>query len=239
MGFRELLPPAASFKYTDIKKEVKSLDSFIELFKDKIQTDTKLTKKQYDILNACVDLFAEKGFANTSTSDIAKKANVAEGTIFKHFGTKQNLLYATVLPIFSDVVFANVLNQLQAGHCSDKKLAFADLIHHILFDQFNLFNDNYKIIKIFASEMMYQQHTNQTLLAMIPAEVIETINQLLDHYKKSGEIVDWDNQSIMRLIMAPILSYVFVRNNILPKTQQNDARELKYIETFIIKGLTK
>lgn len=215
------------------------MDSFIELFKDKIQGDKKLTKKQYAILNACVDLFAEKGYANTSTSDIAKKADVAEGTIFKHFGTKQNLLYAAVLPIFSDVVFDKLLSQLQTDNPLNHRLSFEELIHTVLFDRFNLINENYKIIKIFVSELLYQQDPNKTLLDMIPDNVIQAINELLDYYKKTHQIVDWDNSSIIRLIISPILSYVFLRNSMLPETKQDDTKELTYIEEFILKGLAK
>lgn len=51
--------------------------------------EPKLTKKQIAILEAATDLFAEKGYAGTSTSEIANKAEVAEGTIFKHFKSKK------------------------------------------------------------------------------------------------------------------------------------------------------
>ena len=46
----------------------------------------------------------DKRISNTSTKDIAKAANVAEGTIYKHFGTKENLLYATIFPILRDII---------------------------------------------------------------------------------------------------------------------------------------
>ncbi|WP_446715397.1 helix-turn-helix domain-containing protein [Caloramator sp. Dgby_cultured_2] len=34
-------------------------------------------------------VFSEKGFEGSRTSEIAKEANVAEGTIFKYFKTKR------------------------------------------------------------------------------------------------------------------------------------------------------
>lgn len=48
-----------------------------------------LTPKQAKILQAAVEIFAEKGYAATSTSEIAKRAGVAEGTIFRHYKTKK------------------------------------------------------------------------------------------------------------------------------------------------------
>ena len=39
----------------------------------------KKTKKQLAIVEAAIKLFAEKGYANTSTAEIAKVAEVSEG----------------------------------------------------------------------------------------------------------------------------------------------------------------
>jgi len=53
-----------------------------------------MTEKQEKILNAALELFASEGYASTSTSKIAKKADVSEGLIFRHFENKQGLLNA-------------------------------------------------------------------------------------------------------------------------------------------------
>ena len=44
------------------------------------------------ISSAACELFCEKGYSATSTSEIAKRAEVSEGTIFKYFATKKDLL---------------------------------------------------------------------------------------------------------------------------------------------------
>jgi len=44
------------------------------------------------ILKAAIQLFAERGFHVTATSEVAKRAGVAEGTIFHHFKTKEGIL---------------------------------------------------------------------------------------------------------------------------------------------------
>jgi AcrR family transcriptional regulator len=44
------------------------------------------------VLEAANLLFSTKGFANTGTADIARAADVSEGSIFYHFGSKKNLL---------------------------------------------------------------------------------------------------------------------------------------------------
>lgn len=48
--------------------------------------------KKEAILNVALQLFSSQGFDNTSTSLIAKKAEVSEGLIFRHFVNKEGLL---------------------------------------------------------------------------------------------------------------------------------------------------
>lgn len=44
------------------------------------------------VLEAANMLFSTKGFVQTGTADIARQADVSEGSIFYHFGSKRNLL---------------------------------------------------------------------------------------------------------------------------------------------------
>ncbi len=53
-----------------------------------------MTKKQNQILEASLHLFSEEGYHATSTSRVAKIADVSEGLIFRHFQNKEGLLKA-------------------------------------------------------------------------------------------------------------------------------------------------
>nr|WP_320113931.1 TetR/AcrR family transcriptional regulator [uncultured Desulfuromonas sp.] len=48
--------------------------------------------KKDQIIEAAVDLFSEQGFAETSTAEIASRSNVAQGTLFYHFKSKEGIL---------------------------------------------------------------------------------------------------------------------------------------------------
>src|SRR5580658_752787 len=48
------------------------------------------------IVNAAVPLFARKGFAGTTTRELAEAASISEALLFRHFPTKQ-LLYREIL----------------------------------------------------------------------------------------------------------------------------------------------
>lgn len=53
---------------------------------------SSLLSRKEKILEAALALFAENGYADTSTKEIANQAGVSEALIFKHFGNKDSLL---------------------------------------------------------------------------------------------------------------------------------------------------
>lgn len=45
------------------------------------------------ILKTALNLFTQKGIKSTTTKELAKKAGIAEGTIYRHFKSKQQLAH--------------------------------------------------------------------------------------------------------------------------------------------------
>ncbi|MDT7753573.1 MAG: hypothetical protein QOD96_7235 [Pseudonocardiales bacterium] len=56
------------------------------------------------LLDAATEVFARKGYAATTTDDIAAEAGVARTLIFRHFGTKSDLFRAAQLQPFIDLL---------------------------------------------------------------------------------------------------------------------------------------
>ena len=55
-----------------------------------------MTEKQEKIISTALRLFAQDGYDSTSTSKVAKEAQVSEGLIFRHFENKEGLLNAII-----------------------------------------------------------------------------------------------------------------------------------------------
>lgn len=63
---------------------------------------TRAPERRESFLSAALKLFAANGVQQTSTSEIARAAGAAAGTLFLYFPTKQDLIQALVLNISRD-----------------------------------------------------------------------------------------------------------------------------------------
>lgn len=78
--------------------------------------DRKAT--EFALLKAASHLFAEKGYENTRTLEIAKEAGANEALILRYFGGKEGLLMA----IFKDDSFLEVMLQSKLNMCKEDQL---------------------------------------------------------------------------------------------------------------------
>lgn len=60
------------------------------------RTEIKKARNYETLLNAGKELFAEKGFQNTSIKDITNRSDVGYGTFYSYFDSKEALLEAAV-----------------------------------------------------------------------------------------------------------------------------------------------
>lgn len=70
---------------------------------------TQRSDKRIAILEATMELVAEQGFDHTPTSQIAKKAGVGMGTIYRYFADKEELIHE----VFKYVIHKQMLEELK------------------------------------------------------------------------------------------------------------------------------
>jgi AcrR family transcriptional regulator len=71
------------------------------------------TSRSRAILATASRLFAEKGYSQTTTAEIAREAGVAEGTLYHHFGSKDGIF----LTLFDETMegFLSGIEEILAG----------------------------------------------------------------------------------------------------------------------------
>ena len=97
----------------------------------------RLSKGQERILRAAIEVIAERGFKAASTSEIARRAEVAEGTIFRHFKTKQLLFNHIVEPFLEHVIAPMALRNFQTLMTSEYP-SFAEFLRTVLRDRLEM-----------------------------------------------------------------------------------------------------
>ncbi len=86
------------------------------------------------ILEQAIRSFAELGFRATDVQVIADRAGVGKGTVYRHFGTKEELFWAAAFEVFQRMRRALVEAEHAAAGAADK-LRAACLAYGRIFDQ--------------------------------------------------------------------------------------------------------
>lgn len=92
-----------------IKEEIKNKVAFHQC--NPKPTDLSSDKRDA-ILSSSIALFLEKGYAETSTSDIAHHAKISKGTIYQNFSNKEEIFMACADRIFHDM-YNDVWNEIK------------------------------------------------------------------------------------------------------------------------------
>jgi AcrR family transcriptional regulator len=93
--------PATLFRHFGSKQAL-----FDEATKDRSDAEWTDPGARDRILDAARTLFADQGYAKTSTRDIARTAGVHEKALYRHFSTKANLFREAILEPFASFVRA-------------------------------------------------------------------------------------------------------------------------------------
>ena len=68
----------------------------VDEFGKDMRTVKTAEERKNEILDVAEELFAEKGYDNASTNDIIARIGIARGTLYHHFGSKEEILDAIV-----------------------------------------------------------------------------------------------------------------------------------------------
>lgn len=213
------------------------MKNILAMLKDQLAQQKNMTPKQQAVLQAAIALFAEKGFTATSTSEIAKKAGVAEGTVFKHFQTKEKLLFSAILPILVEDVFPEAIQKFKQDVLDQKYPDFETFISHFVDDRFSFAQDNKKMIKILFQESMYRNELKKAFEYVLKNHAMKVFQPILASFKKQKMIVNWPDDKILRTIFTNLFGFIVIRFFISPDRHWDDQKELYYVKQSIIKAL--
>ncbi|MEF3310215.1 helix-turn-helix domain containing protein [Paenibacillus sp. GYB004] len=199
--------------------------------------DEKKTEKQLRILSAAIEVFAEKGYAASSTSEIAQKAAVAEGTIFRHYKTKKELLLSILAPMMTKLLAPFVLRDftkvLDADYASYEQFLRAVIVNRIEFVKKHL-----PVVKILLQEIPFHPELKEQFLDAVAGQVLGRLTPIIEKFQANGQIVTIPSKTALRLTGSAILGFLAMRYMLLPHLEWEDEQEIEHTIQFILYGLS-
>lgn len=182
--------------------------------------------KEVRILNAAINAFAEKGFEATRTREIAARAGIAEGTIFRYFRNKDAILERMV-PLLIRVLKPGIGKPIEDILNLNQEEPIDRILVAVLKDRLQMIRDNGRFIRSVLPELIHRvpllEQLRQNILPMIEGYVV----QVVERGKARGEL---DESVDARLAMLQLLGFVLSYR----ATQGGDpAREAEDVERFV------
>ncbi|ESU34376.1 hypothetical protein G3A_01085 [Bacillus sp. 17376] len=203
---------------------------------DELVDGEELTDKQKKIIISAIESFAEKGYSATSTSEIAKKAGVAEGTIFRHYKTKKDLLLAIVAPVMAKFVAPFIIKDLKKVLDQDYEHV-EDFLKAMLENRREFLIKNLPTVKILVQEIPFHPELKELFKEHIGLRIYERLEKLVEHYQEKGQIIEIPAYSVFRMTFSAIFGYLIARYMILPEAEWDDEAETERTIQFIMHGL--
>lgn len=200
--------------------------------------DLNMSEKQVKILEAAIESFSEKGFAATSTSEIAKKAGVAEGTIFRHYKTKKDLLMAIVVPTWSKLVAPFLAKSFVKEVFENKYESYEDFLRVLIKNRYSFAKKHIPIVKIFLQEIGYQAEFKEQVSKIFTEHVLKKFEDIVEHFQAKGELINIPPQTVIRMTLTNIVGFIVTRLLILPEDDWDDELEIERTVQFLMYGLT-
>lgn len=200
--------------------------------------DSKKTEKQLKIIQAATEIFSEKGYSAASTSEIAQRAGVAEGTIFRHYKTKKDLLLSIVGPILAKTVaplfmrdFAKLLDQPYAQ--------IEDFYRTVLRDRLDFARKNAKILRIVIQELPFQPELLAQVKILFSEHVFQRVGRLYTHFQQQGQIMEAPSFRVLRFSVTTIVGMVLTHSILMPEIPIDDEEEINWTIDALLHGIGK
>lgn len=175
------------------------------------------------ILEVAERLFLEKGFALTSTTEIAKEAGCNQALVHYYFRTKDNL-FNTIF----EQKFRMLFEHLYASQ-SFEDIPFSEKVRHAVESHFDLLTKNPKLPLLVATELSRLPENLQNLrnkLRSVPFELYTKLNNELQQEIAAGRVRQVELMDII-ITMVTLNAGLFMLQPIASCILQLDEEQAK------------
>lgn len=164
----------------------------------------KEVAKRESIMQAAIEVFGKNSFKNSSISEIAQRANVAEGTIYQYFKNKEDLFFS--IPIEKTIQFCEELDL----HLQGITGAF-NKIRKFIWYYLYFFKTNPEYGRILMLEMRVSRSFVKTKTYSFLKKSTSRILEIIREGQHDGAIRKDVNKYILRQLILGILEHTVTR----------------------------
>jgi AcrR family transcriptional regulator len=162
----------------------------MQIFQTKSKTELSTHEK---ILKAAQKLFARHGYDGTTTKELAEKAGIAEGTLFRHFANKKAILVEVATQGWVDLL-TDLLTELS-------EMASYEAVSQVMYKRMIRLGENYDMMRVCFMEVQF----HQDLRDRIQAEVIDKMTDVSEAFFQTAM-----ERGVYRRMNPRIVAQVFL-----------------------------
>lgn len=202
-----------------------------------METTSCLSCTQKRIIEAAIKVFSEKGFEGATTSEIAQEAGVAEGTIFRHFGTKKGILQGILLRAVDNFRKPEIVVSLagmigKKGGEKDPQFRM-----HLIKDQLNSIRRYLPMLKLLFYEAQFHPEVRETMFKKIARPVIDLLSEPIKQRQLSGDFRNLNTDLMALSLLASLWGYLVWKETAPEREDRSGDRELAQVLDIWLKGV--
>jgi AcrR family transcriptional regulator len=188
------------------------------------------TQRREAILAAALEEFAAHGFADARLDDVARRAEIAKGTIYLYFRDKESLFQELVRAMLSPLV-----GVIEAAAIGDLPIrAFAERIFDIFVNE--IFGTRRKdVIRLIITEGPRFPQLAEFYYREVIARVLPLVRQRLRLAVERGELANEALERFPQLLVAPAVMAI-IWSGLFERFAALDVRELMRAQLELLFG---
>jgi AcrR family transcriptional regulator len=175
------------------------------------------------ILDAAVEVGSRLGYAQATTKAIADAAGVNEVTLFRHFGTKENL-FSEAIDEYGGPALAPVLEQQMTGDYRQDLMTYGRVVFSLLLERREIL------------QLMLCESTNipevRTVLARNPEELRRSLASYLQSQMVQGIVREQHSELLAQVFMGMFFAYA-ISLNILDSAIEPPVSDEQFVESCV------
>ena len=166
-------------------------------------------ERREQIMAAAVKLFARQGFARTTTKEIAQEAGLSEGTIYKYFASKQELLFA-----FIAQAGVETLRPVLEGREGESE---AEVVRGFFLDRLTLARRNLPLMKVVLGEALFDEKLAQAFASNVARPIISLLEELLNSRIRAGRLRGVEARTAAQTLAGLFITFGILWPVLLPR----------------------